>query len=95
MPRQKKPKPQPVTELEFVTDVPVSIKMRHDGAHWVVERVLVCDEDVETDLKHMKVIPYVEGGLLGNTEELPHDHLAVVAAHNALLEEEWPAWEFG
>jgi hypothetical protein len=85
----RKPKRPPAQkEITFVTTVPVNIVMKHDGMHWIVDRVWVADEEVDLDPKDVEAFD-------PDLNPVPMDNLSAIAAFKAAIDEDWPAWEIG
>lgn len=70
--------------------VPVAVEVLL-GDHYEVDRVIVIDDSLtDYDLHRPEEVEFDNPGLLPDEEDECR-----VAAINALLDEEWPAWEVG
>jgi hypothetical protein len=84
-----KRKPHVTTRAYISTTAPVSIYLRHDGNRWVVEEIMVHDEEVVLDLRRIKVHDRDTCG------EIPLASDLAQSIFNAAQSSDWPAWDIG
>ena len=75
-----------LTEVVFTTDVPLHITVRLENGSWRVVKVVVDDENLDLDLKHVRAVD-------PDGQPLTVDQIR--PAFDEVETGDWPAWQFG